>query len=65
MFYREERNILEAAAKGASESIKLVANVAVNLVAFIALIEFLNQTLIWFGNRAGMENPHKELTFQV
>ncbi|XP_056008146.1 solute carrier family 28 member 3-like isoform X3 [Ostrea edulis] len=61
----EERNILEAAAKGASESIKLVANVAVNLVAFIALIEFLNQTLIWFGNRAGMENPHKELTFQL
>ncbi|XP_061179507.1 solute carrier family 28 member 3-like [Saccostrea echinata] len=61
----QERNVIEAAAKGASQSIKLVANIAVNLVAFIALVEFLNQTLIWFGNRAGMEKPHKELTFQL
>ena len=38
---------------------------AVNLVAFIALVEFLNQTLIWLGNRAGMEKPGDELTFQV
>lgn len=45
--------------------LNLVANVAANLVAFIALVEFLNQTLIWFGNRAGMEKPDKELTFQV
>lgn len=60
----QERNIIEAAAFGASQAIKLVANVAANLVAFIALVEFLNQTLIWFGNRAGMEKPDKELTFQ-
>lgn len=57
--------MIEAAALGASQAIKLVANVAANLVAFIALVEFLNQTLIWFGNRAGMEKPDKELTFQV
>ena len=65
LFSRQERNIIEAAAFGASQAIKLVANVAVNLVAFIALVEFLNQTLIWLGNRAGMEKPGDELTFQV
>nr|XP_022308274.1 solute carrier family 28 member 3-like [Crassostrea virginica] len=61
----QERNIIEAAAFGASQAIKLVANVAVNLVAFIALVAFLNQTLIWLGNRAGMEKPGNELIFQV
>lgn len=65
LFSRQERNIIEAAAFGASQAIKLVANVAVNLVAFIALVEFLNQTLIWLGNGAGMEKPGDELTFQV
>ncbi|XP_048754848.2 solute carrier family 28 member 3-like [Ostrea edulis] len=60
----QERNIIEAASKGASQSISLIANIAVNLIAFIALVEFLNQTLIWFGNRIGMEKPDDELTFQ-
>lgn len=60
----QERNIIEAASKGASQSISLIANIAVNLIAFIALIEFLNQTLIWFGNRIGLEKPGEELSFQ-
>lgn len=60
----QERNIIEAASKGASQSISLIANIAVNLIAFIALIEFLNQTLIWFGNRIGLEKPGDELSFQ-
>ncbi|XP_062606330.1 solute carrier family 28 member 3-like [Saccostrea cucullata] len=60
----QERNIIEAASLGASQSISLIANIAVNLIAFIALIEFVNQTLIWFGNRIGMEKPGEELTFQ-
>lgn len=64
-YIRQERNIIEAASKGASQSISLIANIAVNLIAFIALVEFLNQTLIWFGNRIGMEKPDDELTFQV
>lgn len=64
-FFSQERNIIEAASKGASQSISLIANIAVNLIAFIALIEFLNQTLIWFGNRIGLEKPGEELSFQV
>lgn len=45
-----ENNMVEAAAVGASTSIGLVANIAANLIGFIALLKFLNSTLQWFGN---------------
>ncbi|KAJ8285429.1 hypothetical protein GJAV_G00026700 [Gymnothorax javanicus] len=44
------RNLLEAACHGASASIVLVANIAVNLIAFLALLSFLNAALSWLGN---------------
>ncbi|KAL5006941.1 hypothetical protein ScPMuIL_015747 [Solemya velum] len=59
----DERNIIEAASKGAAMSIKLVANIAANLIAFISLLAFVNATLRWFGERVGLENP--PLTFEV
>ncbi|KAK6166946.1 hypothetical protein SNE40_023541 [Patella caerulea] len=43
------RNVLEAAAAGASASIGLVANIAANLIAFLALLAFVNAVLSWFG----------------
>ncbi|XP_064153160.1 solute carrier family 28 member 3-like isoform X1 [Anguilla rostrata] len=46
----EGRNLLEAACHGASASIVLVANIAVNLIAFLALLSFLNAALSWLGN---------------
>ncbi|XP_006759560.2 PREDICTED: solute carrier family 28 member 3 [Myotis davidii] len=46
----DSRNLLEAATQGASASISLVANIAVNLIAFIALLSFMNSALSWFGN---------------
>jgi len=55
-----ERNIIEAASNGASMSIKLVANIAVNILAFIAMLDFLNATLVWFGDRVGVDG----FTFQ-
>lgn len=58
-----ERNIIEAASNGASQSVKLVANIAVNLIAFVALLDFVNATLVWFGDRVGMHDP--KLTFQL
>ncbi|KAG9328606.1 hypothetical protein JZ751_012785, partial [Albula glossodonta] len=45
----EGRNLLEAACHGASASIVLVANIAVNLIAFLALLSFLNAALSWLG----------------
>uniref|UniRef100_A0A2C9JNV4 Sodium/nucleoside cotransporter n=1 Tax=Biomphalaria glabrata TaxID=6526 RepID=A0A2C9JNV4_BIOGL len=55
-----ERNMIEAASNGASMSVKLVANIGVNLIAFVALLHFINATLTWFGDRVGVDN----LTFQ-
>lgn len=56
-----ERNVVEAASNGASQSVKLVANIAVNLIAFISILAFINATLTWFGDRAGLNEP---LTFE-
>ncbi|XP_045168667.2 solute carrier family 28 member 3-like [Mercenaria mercenaria] len=58
---RKERNILEAAAAGASASIKLVANIAANLIAFLAMLAFVNAMLSWFGSFL----CHPELSFQM
>ncbi|KAM8860766.1 sodium/nucleoside cotransporter 1 [Synchiropus picturatus] len=57
----DEQNILEAASSGASASIGLVANIAANLIAFLAILGFINQALSWFGGMVG----HPEVTFQL
>ena len=54
-------NFIEAAAGGAANAIALVANIAANLIAFIAILYFVNATLMWFGHRVGVD----ELTYQV
>ncbi|XP_017174566.1 solute carrier family 28 (sodium-coupled nucleoside transporter), member 2-like isoform X1 [Mus musculus] len=57
----EERNILEAASNGATEAISLVANVAANLIAFLAVLAFVNATLSWLGEMVDFRG----LSFQV
>nr|XP_044612622.1 LOW QUALITY PROTEIN: solute carrier family 28 member 3-like [Equus asinus] len=46
----DSRNLLEAASQGAFTSIFLVTNIAVNMIAFLALVSFVNAALSWFGN---------------
>ena len=58
---RSERNLIEVASAGATNSIALVGSVAVNVIAFLSILKFVNATLTWFGDRAGV----KDLTFQV
>ena len=58
---RSERNVIEAAAKGASTAIALVANIAANLIAFLAFLAFFNGVLSWIGSMVG----HPELSFEV
>lgn len=55
-----EHNIIEAASNGASSSIKVVGAIAVNVLAFLSLLAFLNATLTWFGDRIGVDG----LTFE-
>ena len=33
----------------------IVASIVVNLIAFVALLEFANRAVEWFGIRAGVE----------
>ncbi len=49
-------NIIDAAAAGASDGLKLAVNVAAMLIAFIAIIAMLNGLLGWFGGLFGLEN---------
>ncbi|KAK2499898.1 hypothetical protein MC885_014679 [Smutsia gigantea] len=57
----DSRNLLEAATQGASSSISLVANIAVNLIAFLALLSFVNSALSWFGNMF----DYPQLSFEI
>jgi CNT family concentrative nucleoside transporter len=49
------RNVVDAAAAGASDGMRLAANVAAMLVAFVALIAMVNWPLAAISERAGME----------
>ncbi|XP_073435468.1 sodium/nucleoside cotransporter 2 [Dendrobates tinctorius] len=57
----EEKTVLEAASNGASTSVGLVANIAANLIAFMALLSFINAAFSWLG---GMVN-YPQLTLQL
>ncbi|XP_034391283.1 sodium/nucleoside cotransporter 1 [Cyclopterus lumpus] len=57
----DEKNILEAASSGASASISLVANIAANLIAFLAILGFINATLKWLGGMVG----YPSISFQI
>ncbi|XP_041651538.1 sodium/nucleoside cotransporter 1 [Cheilinus undulatus] len=57
----DEQNVLEAASSGASASVGLVANIAANLIAFLAILGFINQALSWLGGMVG----YPQITFQL
>ncbi|ESO12305.1 hypothetical protein HELRODRAFT_62058, partial [Helobdella robusta] len=60
-FKPPEKSIFEAASAGAGSAISLAAIIGANLIAFISLLESVNQTLVWFGKRVGSK---KTITFQ-
>lgn len=55
------QNVIDAAATGASDGLKLAANVAAMLLAFIALIAMLNGLLGWVGSFVGFP----QITFEL
>jgi len=48
-------NVIEAAANGAADGVKLALNVGGMLLAFIALISMINFPLAWVGQVTGLE----------
>ena len=63
-------NVIEAAAAGAADGLKLALNVGAMLLAFIALIALTNYLLTWFGDLTGlnailMENYKSPLKLEL
>jgi concentrative nucleoside transporter, CNT family len=52
---RPDANVIDAAARGASEGLGLALNVAAMLLAFIALISLVNALLGWGGGLLGLD----------
>lgn len=52
---REARNVIEAAAEGTTTGLKLFLNVLAMLIAFTALVHFVDLPLGWLGRAAGLE----------
>ncbi|KAF6079445.1 solute carrier family 28 member 1 [Phyllostomus discolor] len=57
----DARNILEAASTGAAMSVKVVVNIAANLIAFLAVLAFINAALSWLGELVDIQG----LTFEL
>lgn len=49
------RNIIEAASAGAASSVKVVAGIAVHVIAFLSILKFVDATLTWFGELVEVE----------
>ncbi len=47
---KESKNIIDAAAAGASDGMKLAINIAAMLLAFVALIAMVNGLMSWIGD---------------
>lgn len=58
---RDAQNVLEAASNGAAISVKVVANIAANLIAFLAVLAFINAAFSWLGDTVDIQG----LSFQV
>ncbi|XP_016071154.1 PREDICTED: sodium/nucleoside cotransporter 1 [Miniopterus natalensis] len=57
----DAQNLLEAASSGAAVSVKVVANIAANLIAFLAVLAFINSAFSWLGNMVDIQG----LSFQL
>ncbi len=53
---RTATNVIEAAANGAADGVRLALNVGGMLIAFIALITMINYPLGWLGSVTGIES---------
>nr|XP_060611320.1 sodium/nucleoside cotransporter 1-like [Anolis sagrei ordinatus] len=57
----EAQNLLEAASTGAAMSVEVIASIAANLIAFLAMLAFVNSALAWLGELVNIP----ELSFQL
>lgn len=60
---RTDVNVIDAAARGASEGLYLALNIGAMIVAFLGLLALVNALLGWAGGLAGAENLTLERLF--
>nr|KAG5695294.1 hypothetical protein BaRGS_028229 [Batillaria attramentaria] len=58
-----ETGFIEALVAGATAAIGVITHLVANLIAFICILAFMNDAIIWFGARVGLEL--ETVTFQV
>ncbi|CAG5124785.1 unnamed protein product, partial [Candidula unifasciata] len=51
----KHRNALQAFSDGALFSVKLIAAIMVNMLAFVSMLSLVNAILLWLGERANVE----------
>ncbi|KAF5927315.1 hypothetical protein HPG69_017792 [Diceros bicornis minor] len=61
--YGDAQNLLEAASSGAAISVRVIANIAANLIAFLAVLAFINAALSWLGDLVGLQGLSFQLIF--
>lgn len=61
---RDAQNLLEAASSGAAMSVRVVTNVAANLIAFLAVLAFIKAALSWLGDVMDVQGLSFQVQFQ-
>ena len=54
--FRKQTDVMAALHEGGMKGIKVVVQIFLNLLMYLAAFKFVNETLIWFGDRAGLED---------
>ncbi|XP_045417583.1 sodium/nucleoside cotransporter 1-like [Lemur catta] len=59
--YGDAQNLMEAVSSGATIAVKVVTNIIANLIAYLAVLAFINAVLSWLGNMVDIDG----LSFQL
>ena len=65
LFFRKAANVVEAAALGAMQSIKIISSVIVNVIACIAIVTFLDSVLSYLGSRLDFPDLSFKVSFNM
>ena len=60
-YFSDQGGLLGSLSKGAKDGLTMAGYVVINLLIYVAVLAFLDQTLLWFTERAGLEG----FTFSV
>ncbi|XP_060561577.1 solute carrier family 28 member 3-like [Ruditapes philippinarum] len=62
-FLRHPKSLMDAIILGINQGVALVVQAVAFIMSFIIILEFVNNTLTWFGERIGVENMTIQFIF--